>query len=78
MTVGNELLGRLDREEAFPLREAPPADRERYLACSSSISSLAYLIARARVNPKTIGSRLSICAFHPKRSDPKIVTMHPL
>jgi hypothetical protein len=28
MTVGNELLGRFDRDEAFPLREVPPADRE--------------------------------------------------
>ena len=36
------------------------------------------MIARARVNPKMIGSRLSICTFHPERSDPKIVTMHPL
>ena len=78
MTVGNELLGRFDRDEAFPLREAPPADRERYLACSSSISSLAYLIARGRVYPKMIGSRLSIFTFHPALGEPKMVTMQPL
>ena len=28
MTVGNKLLGRFDRDEALPLREAPPAVRK--------------------------------------------------
>jgi hypothetical protein len=36
------------------------------------------LIARGRVYPKMIGSRLSIFTFHPALGEPKIVTMQPL
>ena len=76
MTVGKDRS--LDPGNNLPWREVSGADREWYLACSSSIKSLACLIARGRVSPKIIGSRLSICAFHPRRGDPKIVIILPL
>jgi len=76
MTVGKERS--LDPGNNLLWRKVSAFDRERYLACSSSIKSLACLIARGRVNPKIIGSRLSICAFHPRRGDPKMVIILPL
>jgi hypothetical protein len=76
MTVGKDRS--LDPGNNLPWREVSGADREWYLACSSSIKSLACLIARGRVSPKIIGSRLSICAFHPTPGDPKIVIILPL